>query len=220
MGGEIDVVVTRYREPLLWLEPLLNRAGWHFFVYSTGREPAQTLCAHPSVTCTAIPNAGYEWHGYLRHVLDRYARLADTTIFLQGDPFTVSPDTYCLLNQTEYFAPVQALSWVQQAKKKMELFQQYARPNTRTRAARSFSRAAARSSPAPRGGREPGVVRVRRCKVSHVRGCRVWVEPVTSGLRPMLHGDRWLHRACRMAKRMKVRSTDLPNMASGTCRPF
>ena len=46
-------------------------------------------------------------------------------------------------------------------------------------------------------------MRVRRCKVSHVRGCRVWVEPVTSGLRPMLHGDRWLHRACRMAKRMK-----------------
>ena len=31
----------------------------------------------------------------------------------------------------------------------------------------------------------------------------MWVEPVTSGLRPMLHGDRWLHRACRMAKRMK-----------------
>ncbi len=155
IGGTIDVVVTRYREPLRWLEPLLHRAGWHFFVYSTGREPAQTLCAHPSVTCTAIPNAGYEWHGYLRHVLDRYARLADTTIFLQGDPFTVSPDTYCLLNQTEYFAPVQALSWVQQAKKKMELFQQYARPNTRTRAARSFSRAAARSSPAPPRGRLP-----------------------------------------------------------------
>jgi len=42
-----------------------------------------------------------------------------------------------------------------------------------------------------------------RCTVSHLGGCRVWVEPVTSGMRPMLHGDRWLHRACRMAKRMK-----------------
>ena len=37
------------------------------------------------------------------------------------------------------------------------------------------------------------------CKASYLGGCRVWVEPVTAGLRPMLHGDRWLHRACRMA---------------------
>ena len=71
----------------------------------------------------------------------------------------------CLLNQTHAFAPVQVLSWVQQAKRKMELFS--------------------------------------ACRASHVGGCRVWIEPVTAALRPMLHGDRWLHRACRMAKRFK-----------------
>ena len=52
----------------------------------------------------------------------RYDSLADRTIFTQGDPFTVSPDMHCLLNQTAAFAAVQVLSWVQQAKRKMELF--------------------------------------------------------------------------------------------------
>jgi hypothetical protein len=42
-----------------------------------------------------------------------------------------------------------------------------------------------------------------RCQASYLGGCRVWVEPVTAALRPMLHGDRWLHRACRMSKRFK-----------------
>ena len=92
-------------------------------------------------------------------------QLAELTIFMQGDPFTVSPDAHCLLNATEQYAPVQVLSWVQQAKRRMELFS--------------------------------------RCRASHLNGCRIWVEPVTAALRPMLHGDRWLHRACRMAKRFK-----------------
>jgi hypothetical protein len=60
---------------------------------------------------------------------------------------------------------LQVLSWVQQAKRKMEIFSS--------------------------------------CHASHLGGCRVWIEPVTAALRPMLHGDRWLHRACRMAKRFK-----------------
>lgn len=33
------------------------------------------------------------------------------------------------------------------------------------------------------------------CNASFVRGCRVWVDPVNSGFRPLLHGDRWLVRA-------------------------
>ena len=27
-GGSIDLVVTRYREPLQWLQPYLERPGW------------------------------------------------------------------------------------------------------------------------------------------------------------------------------------------------
>ena len=161
----IDLVVTRYREPLGWLEPYLARPGWRLFVYNTGKKPPpERICALATL-CRQVPNAGFEWHGYLRHIVDRYDQLADTTIFVQGDPYTVSPDMDCLLNQTSSFAPVQVLSWVQQAKRKMELFS--------------------------------------RCHTSYLGGCRVWVEPVTAALRPMLHGDRWLHSDCRMAKRFK-----------------
>ena len=165
-GPSVDLVVTRYRESVAWVEPYAARPGWRAYLYNTGKKPLPAaLCALADVACAQIPNAGYEWHGYLRHIVDRYDRLAALTIFLQADPLTVSPDVHCLLNQTAAYAPVQVLSWVQQAKRKMELFTE--------------------------------------CTVSHLGGCRVWVEPVTSGLRPMLHGDRWLHKACRMAKRMK-----------------
>ena len=161
----IDLVVTRYKEPLDWLTPYLGRPGWQVFIYNTGkRPPPPDVCAVAQL-CQQVPNAGFEWHGYLRHLVDRHDKLAETTIFLQGDPLTVSPDIHCLLNRTGMFAPVQVLSWVQQAKRKMELFS--------------------------------------RCRAAYLGGCRVWVEPVTAALRPMLHGDRWLHRACRMAKRFK-----------------
>jgi len=163
--GSIDLVVTRYREPLDWLEPFLGRPGWRVHIYNTGRQPPPAAICAAAVRCTNLPNAGFEWHGYLRHLVDQYESLADRTIFMQGDPFTVSPDVYCLLNQTALYAPVQVLSWVQQAKRKMELFS--------------------------------------TCQTSYLGGCRVWIEPVTASLRPMLHGDRWLHRACRMAKRFK-----------------
>ena len=161
----IDLVVTRYREPLKWLEPYFDRPGWNVYIYNTGKKPPPPRICSRAALCSQVPNAGFEWHGYLRHVADNYERLADLTIFMQGDPFTVSPDAHCLLNQTEAFAPVQVLSWVQQAKRKMELFS--------------------------------------TCHASYLGGCRVWIEPVTAALRPMLHGDRWLHRACRLAKRFK-----------------
>ena len=149
----VDLVVTRFKEPLDWLSPYVGRPGWHTYVYNTGRtDPPRELCEHAAVRCSRVENAGYEWHGYLRHVIDRYDRLAELTIFLQGDPLTVSPDVHCLLNQTAAFAPIQVLSWVQQAKRENELF--------------------------------------TRCTVSNLGGCRVWIEPITAGMRPMLHGDR------------------------------
>ncbi len=197
MVASIDLVVTRFKERLDWIEPYLHRPGWHVHIYNTGRAPPPAWLCEPrgAARCTQLPNAGYEWHGYLRHLVDRHSELADTTVFMQGDPLTVSPDAHCLLNQTRAYAPIQArahrrcprrraaaarvrsphpavsvppaqvLSWVQMAKRAMPIFSD--------------------------------------CSVSYLGGCRVWVEPVTAGLRPMLHGDRWLHRACRMAKRFK-----------------
>ena len=159
----IDLVVTRYKEPVGWLNAYTGRPEWRVFLYNTGpRLPTGRLCRAASVSCTQVGNAGYEWHGYLRYLIDHYDALPGRTIFLQANPETVSPDITCLLNQTERYLPVQPLSWVQQAKRKMPLFSE--------------------------------------CQSSFLGGCRVWVEPVTAGLRPMLHGDRWLHRgACACA---------------------
>lgn len=102
----IDLVVTRYKEPLRWLWPYLARPGWNTFIYNTGPSFPR-VCSSPAATCKQIDNAGYEWHGYLTHILDRYSSLSHTVIFMQGDPLTVSPDAHCLLNQSSAFAPVQ-----------------------------------------------------------------------------------------------------------------
>ena len=117
--ASIDLVVTRYRERLDWIEPYLHRPGWHVHIYNTGRAPPPAWLCEPrgAARCTQLPNAGYEWHGYLRHLVDRHSELADTTVFMQGDPLTVSPDVHCLLNRTAAWAPLQVLSWVQQAKR-------------------------------------------------------------------------------------------------------
>lgn len=161
----VDLVLTRFNEDVGWLTPYLRRPGWRVFLYNTGRHNLPAECGDAVVHCERIANAGYEWHGYLRHLVGRYDELAPTTIFMQGDPFTVSPDIHCLLNATSSYRPIQILSWVQMAKRKMPLFSE--------------------------------------CTASNIGACRVYVEPVTAGMRPMLHGDRWLHSACRMAKRMK-----------------
>jgi hypothetical protein len=148
----IDLVVTRYKEPVGWLNAYTGQPEWRVFLYNTGpRLPTGRLCRAASVSCTQVGNAGYEWHGYLRYLIDHYDALPSRTIFLQANPETVSPDITCLLNQTQRYLPVQPLSWVQQAKRKMPLFSE--------------------------------------CQSSFLGGCRVWVEPVTAGLRPMLHGD-------------------------------
>mmetsp|Transcript_9723 Transcript_9723/g.31275 ORF Transcript_9723/g.31275 Transcript_9723/m.31275 type:complete len:365 (+) Transcript_9723:803-1897(+) len=164
-----DLVLTRCREDLSWATPYAQRSGWRMFIYNTcSRAKLPRLCSDGGtqrVTCTHLPNVGYEWHGYLRHLIDQYEQLAPTTIFLQGNPLTVSPDIHCLLNASAAHAPIQVLSWVQMSKTKAQLFSS--------------------------------------CTSSHIGPCRVYVEPVTTGLRPMLHGDRWLMNACRMAKRFK-----------------
>lgn len=123
----VDLVVTYFREKLVWLDSYASRPGWHIYAYSNRRqllpELAARLCRRAAVSCvTTEGNAGYEWQGYLTHMVRRYDRLADTTIFLQANPFKVSPDLACLLERTAEFAPIQALSWVQGGKKGQPLF--------------------------------------------------------------------------------------------------
>ncbi len=84
-----EVVVAHYQEPLTWLPRCLHPAR----VYSKG--PGGDL-----------PNIGREAHTWLYHCATRYNDLADTTIFLQGDPFA-----HCasVLQQSKFLQPLNRL---------------------------------------------------------------------------------------------------------------
>lgn len=164
-GRTGELVVTRYKEDLTWMLPLVH-ATWSAHVYVTGKVlPGLCLTSIESCNCSRVKNRGSEWAGFLHHLVTRHGSLAPLTVFLQGNPFTVSPDLSCLLANTAAFAPLQPLSWVQQKKR--------ARP-------------------------------VFRCNVSFVAGCRVWIEPVSAGFRPLLHGDDYM-TAFSISKKMKGR---------------
>ena len=71
--GQVELVVAKYREDVSWLE---KYQGLDCLVYDKGDPAAE----YP------LPNVGREAHTYLHHIITRYDRLADVTVFLQGDP--------------------------------------------------------------------------------------------------------------------------------------
>ena len=45
-GSSVDLVVTRYRESVAWVEPYAVRPGWRAYLYNTGKKPPPAaLCA-------------------------------------------------------------------------------------------------------------------------------------------------------------------------------
>ena len=83
-GERVEVVVSAYREDLAWLRPLVRRhlagADVEVTVYSKHPDTA----ALDGVASVALPNVGRCEHTYLHHVVTRWDRLADTTLFLPG----------------------------------------------------------------------------------------------------------------------------------------
>ena len=82
------LVVARYREDLGWLD----WCGLPATVYDSGDSPSG---APANAEVVARPNLGRgasESHAYLTHVVGRYDRLDDVTVFCQGHPFDHSPD--------------------------------------------------------------------------------------------------------------------------------
>jgi hypothetical protein len=76
--SSLEIVVAQYREDLSWLYPkadlvtLYSKAGPEF----------------PPPSCFArriqLPNIGRESHSYLYHIVNNFNRLADVTVFTQG----------------------------------------------------------------------------------------------------------------------------------------
>ena len=89
----VDLVVTRYQEPLAWVMPYLDRPNWRVFVYNTGRKPPPPRICRRAYLCEQIPNAGFEWHGYLRHLVDRYDQVRErSTLAARGLTARARPD--------------------------------------------------------------------------------------------------------------------------------
>lgn len=71
--GEIEIVVAKYHEDIRWLDAYTRLRT---VIYDKSESPR----------FKPLPNIGREAHTYLHHICENYDRLADTTVFLQGDP--------------------------------------------------------------------------------------------------------------------------------------
>jgi len=71
---QFEIVVAKYREDVSWTHCLEANVT----IYSKAGGDSAYL---------ELPNRGYEAGTYLHHIVLNYDRLADRTLFLQGDPF-------------------------------------------------------------------------------------------------------------------------------------
>ena len=99
-----EIVVARYNENLDWLKKIKKSKDIKITVYNKGL---------PDISIDAInlPNTGRESGTYLYHIINNYDKLADQTIFCQGDPIFHAPDLIELINKYRTkFEPVQPLT--------------------------------------------------------------------------------------------------------------
>lgn len=82
----LELVIARYAEEVSWLNNVPN--AYRVSVYNKGDDMPGAV---------ALPNAGREAHTYLHHIIERYERLADITVFCQGKPFDHVPDLHSFL---------------------------------------------------------------------------------------------------------------------------
>ena len=83
----LQLVVARHSENLQWLGNIPPRIVT--VVYDKSGEPA--------TGSLFLENAGREAHTYLHHICERYADLADITVFCQGKPFDHTFDFHQIL---------------------------------------------------------------------------------------------------------------------------
>ena len=76
-GGkrQFEIVIAKYKEDISWSDCYLANAT----IYSKDPRDASRF--------RVLPNLGREGGTYLLHIAENYDRLADWTLFLQGDPF-------------------------------------------------------------------------------------------------------------------------------------
>jgi len=96
-----EIVVARYNEDLSWLKNLPKSIK--ITIYNKGNDDIE-------YSFIKLPNVGRESHTYLHHIINNYDKLADQTIFCQGDSIFHSPGFLNLIKNKKLFEPVQPLS--------------------------------------------------------------------------------------------------------------
>ena len=82
------IVIARYNENIEWTKQFSN-----VIIYNKGTPLTNDF----NEIC--LNNVGREGHTYYKHIYDNYEKLADYTIFLQGNPFDHSPNIISNLNK-------------------------------------------------------------------------------------------------------------------------
>jgi hypothetical protein len=87
--NRLEVVVAHYKENLEWL-PLLGPVDV-LTIYMKGgpdcpKIPLETCLGFGLIRWEELPNRGREAQTYLHHIVSQWDRLADVTVFLQGEP--------------------------------------------------------------------------------------------------------------------------------------
>lgn len=86
MPPPLELVVARHEEDLAWIRRVPRE--FTVTIYNKGSDLPDTI---------PLPNTGREAHTYLHHLTERYATLADVTVFVQGHPFDHAPDLHKIL---------------------------------------------------------------------------------------------------------------------------
>ncbi|HMP73967.1 MAG TPA: DUF3431 domain-containing protein [Kiritimatiellia bacterium] len=105
-----EVVVARYEEDLRWVRRIPS--GFGVRVYNKGPE-VERWPVHGGLVAEGLRNVGREAQTYLHHLVTRYERLAEVTVFVQGKPFDHVPDLHGRLrNWAEGRDKVEDFRWL------------------------------------------------------------------------------------------------------------
>ncbi len=78
----MDLIIARHGESVDWLAQVPGE--WNIRVMNSGLPIIPTTRAFEQV---GVPDAGVESGAYLNHIIFNYDKLADFTLFIQGNPF-------------------------------------------------------------------------------------------------------------------------------------
>lgn len=81
-GRTVDLVISRYKEPVNWLNAYKHMGFHKIHIYNKSDQALSCHLEHCVVH--RIPNVGVCDHTYLYHIVHYYDRLADVTIFAPG----------------------------------------------------------------------------------------------------------------------------------------